>query len=1599
MANPSSTSLISKGNAALSEGNYKRAIRLYVHAMVRDERLVSMAEFNLSLAAERLREQSTEAEEVTPEQLSVSDIKSFQDPLLNDVISSPCKRFITAEENVAKALYALIWGAVDMPQSKALKLLRSHTIETVETKPDLTFTPKPQVKKNVSAGPVKLPSGVYQRVLSSLESSSDYAVKVAAKLAENEAGIAEVIENFDATNTPLVSVVMPTYNRSAIIVDAIASVLQQSYENFELLVCDDGSTDDTEAKIQSLDDDRVRYLHQENAGAAAARNLGLSKARGDIICYLDTDNYWHPNYLKLVVTSFQQNNGRSALYFDFIDYQVKVSGDIKIRSTHRPEFNHERLITKPFIDLNTFAHKRELYDAFGGFDPSLTRRQDYDVMLKYTWLRDPLHVPLFVALYQRNDQLEQITQVRKGDDSCIPIINRKIEQYFTSGLPTPVQKPVEKVSVIIWDHCRNHFSKPYSVAEALSRRYKVELISFDFFDEGIFGPLKDDNPEFETKYFKGSDFPSFFDAFKAAMDAVTGDIMYVVKPRVPSLGLAMAVNYQRAIPYVLEINDLETVVSSPKAGDEHKEVRFEDVKLKDKALRSPYSDLWSHVLDPFAKRSPVVITHNKGLDAHYDSNTLYMRNLKDERVYTPDNYDRDRIREELGYSKEDRIILFGGLLRKHKGIYELVELVERLGDSRYKLLFVGSRPTPDQAKLVEQYKDTITVLPPQDRIGMARINYAADLVILWLNPEVPASHYQFPYKATDAFAMQTPVIANDISDLGDLGRQGYLKLVPFGDWDGMVSQIQQLFSDTAETGRMTDAARRLYLRQFSFNAALGSFELAVQRAKAVSDKPFACSQDFVKWFNLFYHAASGNSNTFIQPQLQRNLQLLNNQSGQSVKGFGEVEVDEHICFVEPQALQDLNLAGDVVLVKASNASAGVDAARLMTQRAGKDIETVVVTGEIANIEQVLSDVLENNSITSFTVVDEFAFPCRDWLTFAQSAADSSLCGAFNGVEESIEDGTGYIFGQRETWLKTLVAGNTKYLSSVKATHRGFLIVDVSKAQSYNHSAIQGSVYLRDVAKVDELQGQLKHDICVVMPCIDTEKGLACAARLQAKSGIAADYVVSVDSKRQGFINTLNQTARMSDAKYVVYLAEDALPGENWLKIAYEQLEQSGKSVLGFNCGKWHGRIAAFGMVRKDWIYGIYDQSILFDGYKSHRADNEITVIGRAQNEFIYSVESVLFEDDRRKDFRGKETFAGNFSLDDRNLFVERFDRGFDGAVNAKKLKPLESEYINKWVRSQLKKDNFVLYRIIGNDLVPRHKKGQSRENIQFILENEPELPRCEKRFIINRIIDPNELKAIKELLEKHNMPYTVIPFDKKEYDQIGLDTSVLSKLKQPYTDYPEVVQQRIALAMARPKNNYVMNNNGARNFALNDGRKRAYWVLPFDGNCFISLTAWQEIRGSVLRQHNTQYHIVPMARITDNAQLLQDGFQPEAIEEPQILFRNDAKEAFDESFCYGRRPKVEMFWRLGYSGKWDLYIDDKWDLPRPKLSPDAGNYVFSGWVARLNSGMQKLEVQDDKGSKDRYRARADAIIQTLDQIEEGSLMEKIEKEINCRGVH
>ncbi len=300
-------------------------------------------------------------------------------------------------------------------------------------------------------------------------------------------------------------------------------------------------------------------------------------------------------------------------------------------------------------------------------------------------------------------------------------------------------------------------------------------------------------------------------------------------------------------------------------------------------------------------------------------------------------------------------------------------------------------------------------------------------------------------------------------------------------------------------------------------------------------------------------------------------------------------------------------------------------------------------------------------------------------------------------------------------------------------------------------------------------------------------------------------------------------------------------------------------------------------------------------------------------------------------------------------------------------------------------ETFCLLRIIGNDLTPRHRKGQSRDNVAFMLKHEPSLQDCSKGWILNRIFDTDEETAIIELLESHQQPYHRIPFDLAEYARQPWDIESLAEQgMMPPSDGNEArfrEKLNATILNRRSKSNYAINNNGARNIALTLGRSMAKWVLPWDGNCFLTEAAWRGIRESITGRPYLPYFVVPMARITDNAMLLQAGYGPEARDEPQIIFRRDAQEMFDERFPYGHRPKVEFLWRLGVPGVWDDFVVQNYELPRPPLCREAGQFGQAGWVARLNSGNPTLEV-GRKSSKRRGAARDEAIVAFLDMLDQ-----------------
>jgi Alginate lyase len=300
------------------------------------------------------------------------------------------------------------------------------------------------------------------------------------------------------------------------------------------------------------------------------------------------------------------------------------------------------------------------------------------------------------------------------------------------------------------------------------------------------------------------------------------------------------------------------------------------------------------------------------------------------------------------------------------------------------------------------------------------------------------------------------------------------------------------------------------------------------------------------------------------------------------------------------------------------------------------------------------------------------------------------------------------------------------------------------------------------------------------------------------------------------------------------------------------------------------------------------------------------------------------------------------------------------------------------------RNTLVLYRIIGNDLTPRHLPGQSYKNLRFILEHEPSFPNCEKRWIVNRIFDSDEEAKILSLLEKYDQPQLRIPFLECEYSEIHWDTTGLPSTEFLFGNKRKSVDEQTQLIMdmhlRRHKNNYVMNNNGARNIAIRDGRNKAKWILPFDGNCFFTAEGFELLRSAILAAPWHRYFIVPLARIEKNELLLEPDFSPEATEEPQIVFRTDSAETFDESIPYGRRPKVELLWRLGVRGAWDRYHFFSWESGRPVYSAEVGQFKEAAWIGRLFSGRADLE-KGEKSFLSRGMERSRAIIKTLDTLD------------------
>lgn len=204
------------------------------------------------------------------------------------------------------------------------------------------------------------------------------------------------------------SVIIPTYNRASFLPKAILSIFQQTYTDFELIVIDDGSTDETQHVLKQFEG-KIKIFFQENKGPSAARNLGIQKANGLYISFLDSDDLWTPKKLQIQMEWIQRNPDIKICYTD----EIWIRNGIRVN----PKKQHQKyngwflvkMLPLCLISPSSVLIHSEIFKTVGMFDETLPVCEDYDLWLRIN-VRYPITFipePLIIKLGGHEDQLSR----------------------------------------------------------------------------------------------------------------------------------------------------------------------------------------------------------------------------------------------------------------------------------------------------------------------------------------------------------------------------------------------------------------------------------------------------------------------------------------------------------------------------------------------------------------------------------------------------------------------------------------------------------------------------------------------------------------------------------------------------------------------------------------------------------------------------------------------------------------------------------------------------------------------------------------------------------------------------------------------------------------------------------------------------------------------------------------------------------------------------------------------------------------------------------------------------------------------------------------
>lgn len=269
---------------------------------------------------------------------------------------------------------------------------------------------------------------------------------------------------------PLVSILVPVKNGKRYIAETVDSILGQDYENFELIIVDDGSTDFDYKSLESLDP-RIKVQRTTGLGVSAARNLGLAVAQGDFIAFNDADDVWFPGKLKAQIEYLKKHPQTGVVFGKFIKWHPSAKGSFPEAATlstdctglvdcdpARSGWIYTRLVMGLLVGMNTALIRRQIYEQVGGFDESLSKGEDYDFWLRCSQITEMDCLNGFVALYRIHDA-SAMSRLEDSNNLRDLLISARARWGLTNpdGLAISARQFRKRVAKTDFDHAYKHY--------------------------------------------------------------------------------------------------------------------------------------------------------------------------------------------------------------------------------------------------------------------------------------------------------------------------------------------------------------------------------------------------------------------------------------------------------------------------------------------------------------------------------------------------------------------------------------------------------------------------------------------------------------------------------------------------------------------------------------------------------------------------------------------------------------------------------------------------------------------------------------------------------------------------------------------------------------------------------------------------------------------------------------------------------------------------------------------------------------------------------------------------------------------------------------